>query len=113
MFRVLAALFLSLLAACTPAVSTQRVWVDSYYHSTVSGEPALYDGGTWIYEAPAYTLRYTLGMRAFLFTRAVERLVTRVFPTALNVSPTLSCLPVTTSLIGSSHAVISWCVGIG
>lgn len=61
MFRVLAALFLSLLAACTPAVSTQRVWVDSYYRSTVNGEPALYDGGTWIYEAPAYTLRYTLG----------------------------------------------------
>jgi len=60
-YRVLAALSLSLLAACAPSVSTQRVWVDSYYHSTVNGKPALYNGYAWVYDAPAYTLRYTLG----------------------------------------------------
>lgn len=61
MYRVLAALSLSLLAACTPSVATQHVWVDSYYRSTVNGEPTLYNGEAWIYDTPAYTLRYTLG----------------------------------------------------
>lgn len=61
MYRVLAALFLSLLTACAPRVATQHVWVDSYYRSTVNGEPSLYDVDAWVYDTPAYTLRYTLG----------------------------------------------------
>lgn len=61
MYRVLAASSLSFLAACVPNVSTQHVWVDSYYRSTVNGEAPLYNGETWVYDTSAYTLRYTLG----------------------------------------------------
>lgn len=61
MYRVLAALSLSLLAACVPGASTRHVWVDSYYRSTVNGEAPLYNGEAWVYDTPAYTLRYTLG----------------------------------------------------
>lgn len=59
--KVLAALFLSFLTGCAPTVATQRVWVDSYYRSTVNGEPVIYNGDAWVYDTPAYTLRYTLG----------------------------------------------------
>lgn len=61
MYRASAALFLSLLAACAPVAVPRQVFVDSYYTSTVDERPSPYDGDAWVYEDPAYVLRYSLG----------------------------------------------------
>jgi len=59
--RASAALFLSLLAACAPVAVPRQVFVDSYYTSTVDEQTSPYDGDAWVYEDPAYLLRYSLG----------------------------------------------------
>lgn len=62
MFRVSAALFLSLLAACAPAAIPERTFYDSFYTSSVNGQVSSYNGRNWLYETPAYELRYWLGV---------------------------------------------------
>lgn len=62
MNRTSVALFLSLLVSCTPAAVPERVFVDSYFASSVNGQASYYDRNSWVYESSAYVLRYWLGI---------------------------------------------------
>lgn len=61
MYRASAALFLSLLVACAPAITPEKTFVDSYYGSTVNGQMSIFNGRAWIYDTADYTLHYWLG----------------------------------------------------